>query len=454
MSAGLQQNWWATCASSAVDVPHESRKLRWLKRWIWIYFWLLIFEGSLRKWILPSLSAPLLLVRDPIVLIIYFQAFRCGKFTRKAMWPFALLTVGLLLLAIAQIVAGSNTVLIALYGMRSYVLHIPLVIVMAETLTWKDVREYGRWLLLISIPMAALTVAQYYAPDSAWINLGAGVGARQIGAWGGHVRPAGTFSYGSGTQSLAIFTSAFVIYAMSKRNVYPQWLVGSAALATLAAIPILGSRTVVFTMAFVFVFVLIAGLSDTARLARMLGILVILSFFAIVALQLPFVADSIETFSHRWGSDTSEGNVQEVLQLRVLGVFESGFESVGSTPWLGDGIGMGSNAAAVLKTGSQSFLLAEMEWERIVMEFGPIFGLMFLGLRVFCVIYLAQRSLRALRRNNMLPWLLLPVVAPPIIIYTLEQPTNLGFIVLGAGLLLAAARSEKPALDAQELQTR
>jgi hypothetical protein len=95
-----------------------------------------------------------------------------------------------------------------------------------------------------------------------------------------------------------------------------------------------------------------------------------------------------------------------------------------------------------------------MEWERIVMEFGPIFGLMFLGLRVFCVIYLAQRSLRALRRNNMLPWLLLPVVAPPIIIYTLEQPTNLGFIVLGAGLLLAAARSEKPALDAQELQTR
>ncbi len=37
-----------------------------LKKLFWAYFLLLIFEGALRKWILPQFSAPLLLVRDPI----------------------------------------------------------------------------------------------------------------------------------------------------------------------------------------------------------------------------------------------------------------------------------------------------------------------------------------------------------------------------------------------------
>lgn len=40
-----------------------------LRKLLWLYFWLLIFEGALRKWILPGLSSPLLLVRDPVALL-------------------------------------------------------------------------------------------------------------------------------------------------------------------------------------------------------------------------------------------------------------------------------------------------------------------------------------------------------------------------------------------------
>ncbi|MBC7881424.1 MAG: hypothetical protein H7Y37_08820, partial [Anaerolineae bacterium] len=47
-----------------------------IKRLIWISFWLLIFEGALRKWAIPQLSTPLLLVRDPFVLLAYFLAYR------------------------------------------------------------------------------------------------------------------------------------------------------------------------------------------------------------------------------------------------------------------------------------------------------------------------------------------------------------------------------------------
>ena len=44
------------------------------RRLIWVYFWLLIFEGTFRKWILPQYSDILLVVRDPVVLAIYFTA--------------------------------------------------------------------------------------------------------------------------------------------------------------------------------------------------------------------------------------------------------------------------------------------------------------------------------------------------------------------------------------------
>ena len=40
-----------------------------LKIAIWLYLLLWIFEGALRKWILPSLATPLLVVRDPIAIL-------------------------------------------------------------------------------------------------------------------------------------------------------------------------------------------------------------------------------------------------------------------------------------------------------------------------------------------------------------------------------------------------
>lgn len=45
---------------------------------LWIYLFLLIFEGALRKWFLQPLATPLLLVRDPIVIWLYCIAMQKG----------------------------------------------------------------------------------------------------------------------------------------------------------------------------------------------------------------------------------------------------------------------------------------------------------------------------------------------------------------------------------------
>src|SRR5437660_12381271 len=68
----------------SLPVADYSGMLRNIRRLIYLYLFLLIIEGALRKWIVPQFSNPLLLVRDPVVLAIYFLAWRARVFPRNA----------------------------------------------------------------------------------------------------------------------------------------------------------------------------------------------------------------------------------------------------------------------------------------------------------------------------------------------------------------------------------
>ena len=71
-------------SSPEAAISADDKTLRNLKRLIWLYFWLLIFEGSFRKWVLPQFSDILLVIRDPVAIAIYFLAFRHRVFPRNA----------------------------------------------------------------------------------------------------------------------------------------------------------------------------------------------------------------------------------------------------------------------------------------------------------------------------------------------------------------------------------
>src|SRR5438045_3843494 len=59
------------------------RAVRRIKSLIWIYFALLLFEGALRKWVIPGLATPLLVVRDPVLLGAYALALHAGLFPQN-----------------------------------------------------------------------------------------------------------------------------------------------------------------------------------------------------------------------------------------------------------------------------------------------------------------------------------------------------------------------------------
>jgi hypothetical protein len=70
-----------------------------------------------------------------------------------------------------------------------------------------------------------------------------------------------------------------------------------------------------------------------------------------------------------------------------------------------------------------------------------------MGVRMCFVGYLFLVGLQGLRRKSALGWLLLPAVAPLLIMGVMEQPTYLGFMVFDAGLCLAAAQAAKASLQ-------
>src|SRR6185436_16477403 len=90
-----------------------------LRRLIWLYYALLLSEGMLRKWVVPSLSGPLLLIRDPVVIWAYFIAYRANLFP-QSMGVLLVWLAGLagLFSLMASFTADVTSPMVTLFGLR------------------------------------------------------------------------------------------------------------------------------------------------------------------------------------------------------------------------------------------------------------------------------------------------------------------------------------------------
>jgi hypothetical protein len=433
----------------AVNEARAAKALLWVKRGIWAYFWLLIFEGVLRKWVVPQLSGPLLIVRDPVLLFICWQAFRSRKVSARELLPAAAFGLALSLLAGIQIELRMNNLLIALYGLRSYLFHLPLIFIMKQVLTPADVKKFGRACLILAIPMTLLMVAQYRGSPGSWVNVGAGGGEhQQLGSAGGHVRASGTFSFVTGTALFFPFVAAFLIFGISERRAYSKLLLTAAAVASVIAMPVSGSRTFFLSVAFVGVVGAVSMLRSMRSLIQLVGLGVALLLLVLVCAQLSVFQDALLTFQARWedaaqgtgGTGDSTYGTGGLLKNRLWPTLVEPFEEAAKLSWLGEGVGVGSSVGAALITGSGGFLLSENPWLRLCQEVGPVLGLALLGYRFFLCAQFVGNAWLALRRKSPLAMLLASATGLTFLLGNMEQPTNLGFMVFGAGLTFAAAK--------------
>ncbi len=416
-------------------LPNSDKRVR---RLIWLYFFLLLFEGAIRKWLVPSqISSPLAIIRDPVLLYMYWLAFRAGKLPTS---PFV---VSCGVLAILSFLAGllpdRNVLFVDLYGARTNFLHMPFIFLLPKFFSGKDVVNLGKWCLIIMIPVSFLMADQFLSSPDSWINKASTDEAAQIGGGSGRVRPPGIFTFATGAAEYSALCAVFLIYGTMFPHAYPKWALVGGGVSLVAGMALSISRLNLTSVGVVILCLLLFNCMRPGFVPRFIPVSILGVVALFFLLQLRPIQEGLDAFNARINdASASEGGQQGFIR-RVTSVFTEAFsERLWEGPVEGHGLGMGTNAGSRLLTGKDSYLLAEGEWQRVTLESGPILGTLYLLWRVVLVLWLFRRSLSFAYRGRPLPILLFGAALPLVLIGQLGRPTTLGFTVLDAGLCIAS----------------
>lgn len=416
------------------------------RKLIWIYLWLLIFEGALRKWVLPGLATPLLLIREPIVIYLVINALFQGWIkSRYAQLMMAVSTVCLII----TMAVGHQNISVGLFGWRIYFFHFPMIFVMGKVLTRDDLLKMARFILYLSIPMTILVVMQFYSPQSAWVNRGVGGDMEGAGFGGalGYFRPPGTFSFTSGYVGFQAIVGCLLLYYLTsnslleKRHRIRHWLLMVMAVCYLVSIPTSISRTHFFQTMVFMAFLSVAALRNNKIKGQYMR------FFLMGIVVMFFVGASglidtqIDAFTERFNSaNEAEGELEGVLGNRYGGSFLRGLFNT-DLPAFGYGLGLGTNVGSKLMGGNMySFgFNGEEEWSRVTGECGLLLGWIILGIRLFFSLDVWKKAYKLLVRNrDLLPWMLSAGMLLRVVNGQWAIPTDLGMAIFLGGIGLAA----------------
>ena len=412
-----------------------------IKKLIWVYFLLLLFEGALRKWFLPGLSQGLLIIRDPIVIWIYYLCYAQGvfpvnnKYLQRCFQWVALATV------LSFVVNQAHPLTIA-YGARTNLLHYPLIFIMGRVLTHKDVVSFGKAFLVLALPMTWVVAQQFQADRFDIMNVASGGTGHQMMTSGDKVRASGTFSFVSGIVFYYCFSVAFIIYGFLTRGTFPKWLIYLGTSATLLALVTAGSRSVIAECLQVVACIGFLAYYKPSEFGKIATAIFGFSVLAtIIYSQFDLFQEGLDFLSLRFEEAANvEGNPIEAYLTRYIDIIVSPYYYNMWTGFFGNGLGTATRAGSALGGGSGG---AELSWSRPVLENGLLVGIFFILWRLWISKDLLLISIKAVKRGSYLSIFLFGAAGPILLFSPLGQPTNLGFAAFGGGLCLAAAVSPK-----------
>jgi len=405
---------------------------------IWLYFILWIFEGALRKWILPSLATPLLIVRDPLAIYIILRAFYLKV---NFINPYVVLGSIFTLLGLTiTLTFGHGNLFVGLYGARIMMLHFPLIFIIGSVFTKEDILKMGRVMLGVNILVTLIVYFQFISPQSTFINIGIG-GEVSTGFSGsmGYFRPSGTFSFTNGLSAFYILVSVFLFYFWLSKESCSKILLVASTVALLIALPLTVSRTAVGGVVLVGLFALIGSSISLKSILRVLfTIIIIICLFFILQKTTSVFNLGTEVFMSRVDeANGQEGGLKDSFFMRALNGFTEPITMLLKAPLFVGNLGMGTNAGAQMLTGKIKFLISEGELGRLAGEQGLVLGGGLIALRLILAISLFYKSIKLSNKGKLLPLAFCGTALFLITQGQWAQPSMLGCAVIAAGLLVA-----------------
>ena len=387
----------------------------WYRRLLGLLLFLLIYDGAIRKWLLPGAEQLVFIAKDALLVSALFLwlVLRGGKpLARLHPWVrllFALYAYWVLLRVFST---SLPNLAVGLWGVKSHLLYasvllfLPLAYPKLEDL-FAVLEKIYPWVV---VPVCSLAFAQVLAPADSLLNLQLDRGDDQTAYFGdaGLVRVTGTFSYIAGMAAFVQCASllGMALYLGGARS--RLFLVGLGV--AMAALPVTGSRSVVAVVMVSAALMLLGALA-----ARVIGLRTVVRasavLVALVAVSLYVQDTAWEAFAQR-----VEANPQD--QNRTITAFTNAFEFMDVAGLTGFGTGAANLGAVALSGNVMPFSWLpvgnqfEEESGRLVLELGIVGWALSLGMRVGLLLWAGALMLtggsRAVRLAGVLA---LPVMA-------------------------------------------
>jgi hypothetical protein len=351
-------------------------------------FIIVIFEGVLRKWVLPQASDFIYFLKDVVLLIAYLKYF----LSSEAKYPFkkSVLNIFLLVSIVFCIFQAFNpglgSPIIGFFGVKAYFFYIPLMWMLPSLFqSEEELYQFLRNYLLLVIPVSLLAIAQFVSPVSSPINVYAG-GVAANATVGENVRVTGTFPYIVGYSVYLSFCFSILIPLLIREQAKIwRWLTVIEAFLVAGTSFMTGARSLLlFEVLFLVGYGCILAITnpELATRASKQFFLPIVLFSALIP---KLFNQAINAFSQRAATSDSEGFLnrafsafaepEQAMQFKGLDGFGTGATHQATNPL---------RKALSLPLG-ETLPPSEGELGRIVLELGPVGFLLWYGLRLILI---------------------------------------------------------------------
>jgi hypothetical protein len=350
---------------------------------------LVIFEGVLRKWVLPQASDLIYFLKDFVLLGAYIRYYLSSEL--KSAFHRNTLTIVLLMAISWSVFQAFNPSLgspvIGFFGLKAYFFYIPLMWMLPALFeSQEELYEFLRSYLLLAIPVCLLAVAQFFSPPSSFINVYAG-GQEANATVGDVVRVTGTFSYllGYSTYLTTCFSFLIPMLILPQSRIW-RWLTFAEALLVVGTSFMTGARGLILYEVLFVVGYASALLVTQPSIAVWATKQVILPTVFISALVPIFFSNAIDAFSSR----ATTASDSDTFFERTLSAFAEPEQAAQLKGFDGYGTGATHQAVSALRKALNLPLgeappPSEGEMGRIVLELGPLGFVFWYGLRLLLI---------------------------------------------------------------------
>jgi hypothetical protein len=427
-----------------------------VRRWrtaIQLALVLMVFEGAIRKWLVPGAQDLIYFAKDVLLLGAYVGFFRDRPRLRLRLPALPALYVVLALAALLGLLQIFNpalpNLLVGIFGFKAYFFYVPLLFVVPaafpdDAALYRFLRRYA----LLAIPVSLLAVAQFFSPASSPLNTYARSGEDAYVATFGsstYVRVTATFSFITGYTTYLLAMAILILGLLGAgrwrfRGHLPMF---GALGMTLLGMLMSGSRGPVLLLLLLFPFYWwLAVIRERGGGAT----------FSRLVLALALMAGTLSLTSQK-AVDAFLGRAAGVSDVsnRVSSPLLSPFELLPDAGLVGFGIGATHQTAMTLAPNVVPYswlhgLLVEVESGRVMLELGPIGFLLIYFTRLYLTVYafLQARRLRTRFHRAMATasFLFLLAAIPGGVVFDVTSDLYYWFF---AGLLMLVVRLDREA---------